>query len=90
MPIWQRLYGIKDENVYTYENFDTILNNEDIDVVYVVLPNSMHAEFVIRAAIALKHVWCEKPMALNVECELMMVPQRTEPSTAFHRVPYAA
>jgi glucose-fructose oxidoreductase len=70
---WQRLYAIKDKNIYNYSNFDSIVNNTDIDIVYVVLPPSMHAEYVIRAANAGKHVWCEKPMALTVtECQNMI------------------
>ncbi len=65
--IWSSKYGISETNIYNYENFDSIKNNENIDVVYVVLPNSMHADFCIRAARAGKHVICEKPMAMNVE-----------------------
>ena len=63
--IWSKQYGIKKANIYNYENFDSIGSNKDIDIVYVVLPNSMHAEYTIRAANAGKHVICEKPMALN-------------------------
>ena len=37
------------KNIYNYENFDSIKDNPEIDVVYVVLPNSMHAEYTIRA-----------------------------------------
>ncbi|MEM7550484.1 MAG: Gfo/Idh/MocA family oxidoreductase [Bacteroidota bacterium] len=67
--IWADKYNIKKANIYNYENFDKISENEDIDIVYVVLPNSMHAEFSIRAAQAGKHVICEKPMATSVkEC----------------------
>lgn len=70
---WQKKYAIPDANVYNYENFDTIANNPAIDVIYVVLPPSMHAEYTIRAAKAGKHVWCEKPMAPSVrECEDMI------------------
>ena len=70
---WKAKYGIPDKNVYNYDTFDNIRNNPDIDIVYVVLPNSMHAEYTIRAAKAGKHVICEKPMALNVrECEQMI------------------
>ncbi len=66
-------YGIDAKNIYSYENFDTIKNNPDVDVVYVVLPNSMHKEYTIRAAKAGKHVLCEKPMAVSVaECEAMI------------------
>lgn len=62
---WQRQYAIPDKNVYNYSNFDEIGSNKDIDVVYVVLPPSMHQEYVVRAAAAGKHVWCEKPMAVT-------------------------
>ena len=66
-------YCIADKNIYNYQNFDSIKDNPEIDIVYIVLPNSMHAEFVIRAAHAGKHVICEKPMAMNVkECNDMI------------------
>ncbi|RLD10204.1 gfo/Idh/MocA family oxidoreductase, partial [candidate division KSB1 bacterium] len=55
---WQKKYGIAKKNVYSYETFDRIADNPNIDIVYVVLPNSMHAEYVIRAARAGKHVFC--------------------------------
>ncbi|MEJ2052280.1 MAG: Gfo/Idh/MocA family oxidoreductase [Calditrichaceae bacterium] len=71
--IWKKKYKIPEKNIYNYENFDEIAGNTSIDVVYVVLPNSMHHEFTIRAAKAGKHVFCEKPMALSVkECEEMI------------------
>jgi predicted dehydrogenase len=70
---WKARYGLADNGLYSYENFDQIAGNMDIDIVYVVLPNSMHAEFVIRAAKAGKHVICEKPMATTVEdCQRMI------------------
>ncbi len=70
---WMRDYGIKEANVYNYQNFDRLADNKDIDVVYVVLPPSMHSEYSIRAAKAGKHVWCEKPMAMTVaECQSMI------------------
>lgn len=70
---WKKQYNIPDKNIYNYQTFDQIANNPDIDVVYVVLPPSMHAEYVIRAANAGKQVWCEKPMAMTVaECESMI------------------
>ncbi len=70
---WQQRHHLPDANLYNYGNFDTIANNPDIDVVYVVLPPSMHAEYTIRAARAGKHVWCEKPMAPSVrDCEAMI------------------
>ncbi len=70
---WSKDYAIPQKNIYNYQNFDQIATNKDIDIVYVVLPNALHAEFTIRAAKAGKHVVCEKPMALNVkECEAMI------------------
>ena len=64
---WKQKYGLSDEAVYNYDNFDRIADNDAVDIVYVVLPNSMHADFSIRAARAGKHVICEKPMAVSVE-----------------------
>ncbi|MCC8407554.1 Gfo/Idh/MocA family oxidoreductase [Mucilaginibacter sp. UR6-1] len=70
---WSKKYNIPDKNIYNYSNFDDIANNPAIDIVYVVLPVSMHKEFTIRAAKAGKHVICEKPMALNAaECTEMI------------------
>jgi len=54
---WKKQFSLADKNIYNYNDFDRIANNPDIDVVYVVLPPSMHAEFSIRAANAGKHVW---------------------------------
>ena len=66
-------YGVLDKNLYNYQNYDSIRDNPDIDIVYVCLPVSMHAEYTIRAAKAGKHVLCEKPMALSSrECEAMI------------------
>lgn len=70
---WKKQYNIPDKNIYTYETFDQIANNPDIDVVYVVLPPSMHRDYVVRAAKAGKHVWVEKPMAVTAkECQEMI------------------
>ncbi len=70
---WKEKFNLADENIYNYQNFDRIADNKNINVVYVVLPNSMHPEFVIRAAKAGKHVITEKPMANSVkECEEMI------------------
>ena len=66
-------YGVASGSIYNYENFDEIAHNPNVDAVYVALPNSMHAEYTIRAAKAGKHVLCEKPMATNVtDCERMI------------------
>ena len=71
--IWAEKYQIPKQNIYNYETFDRIKENPDIDVVYVVLPNGMHAEYTVRAAKAGKHVLCEKPMEVSVrKCEEMI------------------
>jgi glucose-fructose oxidoreductase len=71
--VWAKKYSIPKVNIYNYENFDEIARNKDIDIIYIVLPNSMHKEFTIRAANAGKHVICEKPMALDAaECREMI------------------
>lgn len=64
---WQQKYNIPDKNCYNYENFDNIKNNPDIDAVYVITPNALHHDQVIRVAKAGKHAICEKPMALNAK-----------------------
>lgn len=73
-----RQFDIRDDAVYDYRNFDRIAQNPEVEVVYIVLPNSMHAEFTVRAARAGKHVLCEKPMAVSAsECQQMIDACRT-------------
>ena len=62
-----------------------------IDVVYIVLPNSMHAEYTIRALKAGKHVLCEKPMANTAaECEQMIAAAKAADTQADDRLSPAA
>lgn len=63
---WQKEWNLAQDNILNYENFDRIVDCPDIDAVYICLPNSMHADFTIRAAKAGKHVIVEKPMATNI------------------------
>ncbi|HZZ37837.1 MAG TPA: Gfo/Idh/MocA family oxidoreductase [Acidobacteriaceae bacterium] len=66
-------YNVPSPSIYSYENFDEIRDNKQVDAVYIALPNSMHAEYTIRAAKAGKHVLCEKPMATSLsECRAMI------------------
>ncbi len=66
-------YGINPKNIYNYQNYDSIRNNPEVDVIYIILPNGMHAEYSIRGAQAGKHIMCEKPMANTVEeCQAMI------------------
>ncbi|WP_214070932.1 Gfo/Idh/MocA family oxidoreductase [Mucilaginibacter sp. dw_454] len=64
---WQAKYNIPAKNCYNYQNFDDIKHNPDIDAVYVITPNALHPDFVIRTAKAGKHAISEKPMAANVQ-----------------------
>jgi glucose-fructose oxidoreductase len=71
--IWKKKYQLADKNIYSYDDMSRVANNPAIDVLYIVLPPSMHAQYSILAANAGKHVWCEKPMALTVrECQDMI------------------
>ncbi|MBP2296546.1 Gfo/Idh/MocA family protein [Azospirillum rugosum] len=58
-------HGIKPEAVYGYADFDRIAENREIQAVYIILPNGLHRDYVLRAAKARKHVLCEKPMATS-------------------------
>jgi predicted dehydrogenase len=67
------MYGIPKTSIYTYETFDRIRDNKDVDALYIGLPNSMHREYTLRGAQAGKHVLCEKPMAISsAECREMI------------------
>ena len=70
---WKAQYDIPDKNIYNYDTMEKMADNPDIDVVYVVTPNALHAEHSIKAAKAGKHVLCEKPMEVSVEkCQQMI------------------
>ncbi|MEX2492448.1 MAG: Gfo/Idh/MocA family oxidoreductase [Nitrospirales bacterium] len=64
-------YGI--HGLYSYGLYEECLRREEIDAVYIALPNHLHCEYTVRAAKSGVHVLCEKPMALSVkECEIMI------------------
>jgi predicted dehydrogenase len=66
-------YSLNPKHIYDYENFENIKNDPDVDVIYIVLPNGMHAEYCIRAAGIGKHVFSEKPMANTAkDCQAMI------------------
>jgi predicted dehydrogenase len=70
---WKAQYNLPDRSIYTYETMQSMAANPDIDVVYVVTPNALHAEHTIKAAQAGKHVLCEKPMEVSTaKCEAMI------------------
>ena len=66
-------YKVPSSSIYSYEDYDKIAANKDIDALYIALPNSMHAEYTIRGAKAGKHVLCEKPMATSVHDSQAMI-----------------
>lgn len=53
------------EGVLAYTDLDEMLRNPDIDVVYLCIPNVLHAENAIRCLKAGKHVLCEKPATVS-------------------------
>jgi len=73
LTAWQSKYGIPVKNCYNYQDFDKIKDNPDIDAVYVITPNGLHHDQVIRVAKAGKNVICEKPMAVNAKQAKEMV-----------------
>lgn len=71
-------YGIKQSALYNYTTYDQLATNPEVKVIYIVLPNGMHEEYVLRGAKAGKHILCEKPMANSVaECERMIAACRS-------------
>ncbi len=70
---WAKEHVFEQDAIYSYSDFDKIVSDDRIDFVHIALPNSMHAEFAIRAAQAGKHVMVEKPMAISSQqCEKMI------------------
>src|SRR5216684_4075768 len=67
-------YGVSPKNIYNYQNYDSLKDNPEVDVIYIVLPNGMHAEYTVRGFQAGKHVLSEKPMANTpAECHQMIL-----------------
>lgn len=70
---WKTQYHLPAKNIYNYDTMEQMADNPDIDVVYVVTPNALHAESTLKAAKAGKHVLCEKPMEVSSEkCQQMI------------------
>jgi len=68
-----KLHGFDEANIYSYDQWDKVAANKAIDIVYVVTPPGVHAQNVIDAFGAGKHVICEKPMATSVaDCDAMI------------------
>ena len=70
---WKSRYGLKDSAIFTYDTMHKLADNPDIDVIYIVTPNALHADQAAAAFKAGKHVFCEKPMEISVErCQKMI------------------
>jgi predicted dehydrogenase len=70
---WKAQYNIPDKSIYNYDTMSKMADNPDIDIVYVVTPNGLHADHTIKAARAGKHILCEKPMEVSPEkCQEMI------------------
>ena len=66
-------YGLPEDAIYSYEDFDRIAGDDRVEAVYNVLPTGLHLEWTEKSFAAGKHVLCEKPMALTSgECEGMI------------------
>jgi predicted dehydrogenase len=70
---WRAKYNIPARSVYSYETMHRMADNPDIDAVWIVTPNALHADHTIACAKAGKHVICEKPLEVSVErCQQMI------------------
>jgi predicted dehydrogenase len=70
---WKEKYGLADKSIFTYDTMHELADNPDIDVIYIVTPNALHAEQAAAAFKAGKHVFCEKPMEVSVaKCQQMI------------------
>lgn len=66
-------YGLPDSATYDYDAYDACLARDDVDAVYIAVPNHLHREYAVRAAERGVHVLCEKPMAVTAdECRAMI------------------
>ncbi len=77
--------------VATYTSIDEMLADDSLDMIDVTLPPALHAEVVIKALRSEKHVFCEKPMALNIrDCDRMTAAARQAQKLLFigHVLPY--
>ncbi len=66
-------YGVKPQNCYSYDTYDQLKDNPEVQVIYIVLPNAMHAEYTVRGARAGKHILTEKPMAASSDQAQAMI-----------------
>ncbi len=71
-PEKSRAFADKFNVARTHKDLNSLVNDPDVDAVYIALPNTMHYDAVLKAASAGKHILCEKPFAMSVEHALEM------------------
>ncbi|HAA86417.1 MAG TPA: gfo/Idh/MocA family oxidoreductase [Kosmotogaceae bacterium] len=57
----------------SYGSYDELIEDQEVDAIYIPLPNHLHAEYSVKAARQGKHILCEKPLAMNYEETKMIV-----------------
>ena len=62
-----RAFAVKNNIPKAYGNYEELIEDPEVDVIYNPLPNTLHAEWTIRSVKAGKHVMCEKPMVTTLE-----------------------
>lgn len=62
-----RAFAVKNDIPKAYGNYEELIEDPEVDVIYNPLPNTLHAEWTIRSVKAGKHVMCEKPMVTTLE-----------------------
>ena len=70
-------YAAKHHIARAHDNYDALIQDDQIDAVYLPLPNHLHAEWTFRALDAGKHVLCEKPLAMNAD-EAQQIAERSQ------------
>lgn len=66
-------YGLPASATYEYDDYDACLTRDDVEAVYIAVPNHLHREYAVRAAERGVHVLCEKPLAVTADdCNAMI------------------